>query len=127
MTLLDQVSKFADGAVIIKDWLGDGAKTVAKVTAQMRADTCLKCPLHSPGNADGSVLTSVAAKAVKRYLEIKNQLKLRVVGEKSLRQCTVCSCEMRLKIWMPHERILSVTSDEEFDSLDKDCWIRSKP
>lgn len=122
MNLLDQISHIRDGATIIADWLGDGGQTVDLETAQRRADVCLKCPKHGPG----SPFTEAAALAVKKTLELKNKLNLRVKGEKQLQTCQACNCVMRLKIWMPEGRVQQVTDSESFELMPGNCWVRTE-
>lgn len=95
---------------------------VEKAVAQKRADICLKCPLH----VHGSPLIGAAAALIKKALEVKNMANLRVAGEKQLRTCSVCSCEMRLKVWEPRAKVLANTTDEDLIRFHRDCWIRSE-
>ena len=118
MTFLDRAQQIKDGAITIAEWLGSGAETVSKVDAQRRADICLKCPLNLPGVG----ITSIVANAIRRHLEVKNKLQLRVAGEKSLKTCAACSCQNRLKIWVPIQNL--GVDREELVKFDDNCWIR---
>lgn len=118
--LLDRAKQFKEGAQILSEWLGSGAVTVDPATAQRRADVCLKCPL----NVHESFTAETIAAAIRRQVEIKNSLKLRVNGEKSLHTCAVCGCVNRLKIWLPLERILP--TPEELPKFDSACWLISE-
>ena len=116
--LIERAKQFKEGTKILTEWLGQGANTVDWRTAQRRADICLKCPL----NQKDSVVTSAIADAIKRQLEIKNKLQLRVVGEKSLHTCSGCGCVTRLKIWLPLQNILP--TPEEMPNFDDSCWLK---
>ena len=82
MNLIERAKQFKVGAETIMEWLGAGAITVHPTLAQGRADVCLKCPL----NVHESSITEAMAAAIKKQVEIKNKLQLRVNGEKFL--CT---------------------------------------
>lgn len=120
MTLLERAQQMVNGAVILRDWLGSGGHTVEHNLAQKRADTCLKCPMNSSTFS----LVEAAAAAIKQQVEMKNHLQLRVNGEKGLHICQACGCAMRLKVWLPIERIMPEPSErEKFHEL---CWLRSE-
>lgn len=118
MSLLERVQQFKEGAETIMEWLGSGASTVHCALAQRRADICIKCPM----NQHESSITESMATAIKRQVEIKNKLNLRVTGEKSLHSCTACGCVTRLKIWVPLQNI--IPDPEELEKFHTDCWLR---
>lgn len=118
--LLERIKQFADGAKILTDWLGSGAQTVDHATAQRRANTCIACPM----NVDESFTSEKIADAVKKQVEIKNHLQLRVDDEKSLHICKACGCVNRLKIHVPLERIKP--EDDEMKNFHENCWLRSE-
>lgn len=119
---IDRVKSIPRGVETISEWLHDGTGPVDISTAQRRADVCLKCP-H---NKSGGVLSNVVASAVKRHLEVKSKLGLRVLGEKSLHECEICRCQNRLKIWVPIETLSRHSSPD--DNFPSHCWqITEKP
>ena len=120
VALMNTMETIAKGAKNIPDLFIE--PVVERSLAQTRADICLKCPLHIKGSA----VVGAAAAVIKKALEIKNLANLRVAGEKQLRTCSVCQCEMRLKIWEPRAKILQNTTDEELINFHRDCWIRSE-
>lgn len=112
---MSKLGKIVNGASILRDWLGSGGITVSQELAQARSDICNSCPL----NTKSSIVTGSVAEAIKEQLEVKKALKLRVNGEKGLGKCSICSCELRLKCWVPIERILPLTPTE----FPNYCWI----
>ncbi len=44
--VLDRAKQFSDGVAIITEWLGSGARIVAKELAQKRANICIECPMN---------------------------------------------------------------------------------
>jgi hypothetical protein len=122
MNLFERVTKIGNGIQVIKDWLGSGGVAVGRTLAQSRADVCLKCPM----NVQGAILTETVAAAIKEHVQVKNQMGLRVTGEKSLGQCSACLCALRLKIWCPIEFIAGHTDKEELANYGRPCWIRDE-
>lgn len=120
MTLIDQAKQMIEGVKTLKDWLGSGAETVPWRLAQQRANVCLKCPMNQPGN----MATGAIADAVKKQIELKNKLKLRVVGEKSLLHCTACGCVLRLKVHIPIDKLGLTAVD--IGKYDPNCWQRKE-
>lgn len=117
MTLIQRAEQLKDGIKTLNEWLGDGAQTVSQDHAQLRANVCLKCPKHS----ETAYIKEAIAGEIKRQVELKNHLELRVSGEKQLHVCEACGCAMRLKIWLPLESILP--DEDEKAKLDERCWI----
>lgn len=117
MNLLDRAKHIANGIATLTEWLGSGAVTVDPDMAQRRADTCLKCPKHTTT----FVPTEAGAAVIKRQLELKKHLQLRVQGEKSLHTCDVCGCAMRLKIWLPITEIKP--QPDERNQFPPNCWL----
>lgn len=116
---LTDAKRFYD---LTSQWLGAGGRPVAQDVAQSRADVCLKCPMHQ-ARPIYEVLAGVAALTVRRQIELKNALMLRVNGEKSLHVCGACNCILRLKVWSPIKFILENT---DTSNLDKNCWITER-
>lgn len=123
MTLLDRVKHTANGARILFEWVGDGQKVVPKEQAQQRADICIKCAY----NEKGGVFAKAVAWAIKEQTDLKNDLQLNVAGEKSLHSCSLCTCWLRLKIWLPIEKIRKEQTPEEAAKWPAHCWIKNEP
>ena len=121
MNLMSQAAKLLNGVEIIQEWLGAGAITVSPEQAQIRANICIACPK----NIKGGLISASIAEAVKRQVEIKNKLNLRVAGEKELGRCSACLCESKLKIWLPLRNILP--DDSERANFDEKCWLLTEP
>ncbi len=120
MNIFQRVAAYANGAQVIKEWLGEGGITVDKELAQKRADICITCPL----NVKDWTITDSVASAIRRQIEIKNQLNLRVDGEKSIHSCAACGCATRLKLWIPIRNILP--DEAERGNFDSKCWLLSE-
>lgn len=117
MNHLERVKAYANGTVVLAQWVGSGGTTVDQLEAQRRADICIGCPQ----NQEGLKIAESAALAIRQQMELKNNLQLRTMREKSLYTCAACLCPLRLKIWLPLERILP--DDELKPKLDPKCWL----
>jgi hypothetical protein len=103
-------------------WLGDGGQPVSYDQAQARANVCLQCPMNEEmGLYEG--LAKHEADKLKKQIELKNSMALRVDGEKRLHICKACLCVLRLKVWAQMKHIKDTT---DIDKLDEKCWIRDE-
>jgi hypothetical protein len=118
MNLFEKARQSGLGAAHIADWLGEGGMVVDQATAQHRANTCITCGLNQPG----SILVGAVAHAVRGQLGIKNKLKLRVEGEKKLKECQECGCQLKLLIWEPQDRVEKHLSESSRAALPGMCW-----
>lgn len=116
LNLLETARAIPHGISAISEWLADGT-VVDGDEAQARADVCLKCP----NNVPESSVTGVVADGVRRMLEFKNKVGLRVDGEKSLGACAVCKCVLRLQVHEPAELLkLQIKNGKEVFPFQ--CW-----
>lgn len=125
MNLLERAKQIAHGVEVIKEWLGDGGQVVSQSEAQERADICRAGGPNGtpcPNNFQGFSFATPVALAIKRHLEVKNKLALRVEGEKSLHTCSECGCCIRLLIWQPQSQVQAELTDEEKETLPAHCW-----
>lgn len=121
MNIWSQVKNIPHGAKVIAEWLGDGGQVCDPAEAQRRADICLECA-H---NKQGLTLTQEVAKAVKLYLGVKNKLRLRVKGEKRLGACAVCTCQLRLLVHEPIDKVrAAIQPGENYPAF---CWKIKTP
>lgn len=118
VNLWNKAKTMVDGAANLAIWVGSGGVVVSPEEAQDRAAICLNCPQNKPGME----VTKEVALATRKFLEFKNQLQLRVNGEKSLFHCATCSCVLRLLIWEPQDRIKSQMTEEEIKKSPAFCW-----
>lgn len=120
MNALKQAQRFYE---LLKDWLGDGGKPVPKPQAQARANVCLICSMNDASRRMEEAFKGPAALGARRLIEFKNELQLRVEGEKHLHLCSVCDCVLKLKCHVPLSNIVASTSIETMGKFPKHCWI----
>ncbi len=123
MNLIDRAKNIGVGVEHIMKWLGDGGEVVDQQAAQKRAFTCINCPK----NVSAGIPETAVALSIRRILEAKNKLELRVTGEKSLKSCAACGCVLRLLIWEKQDRIEPFLSEQEREELPPQCWKLEKP
>lgn len=118
MNLIDVAKRYADGLKTITDWLGAGGICVDIPQAQERTSICLKCP-H---NVKGGIIPESVASAIKRQVELKNEIGLRTKGISDLHTCELCTCYLPLKIFVPLEN-LGVDEKEATEQFPRFCWL----
>ena len=119
MNKLKQIKSFAG---LYVQWLGDGGKPVHPDQSQKRANICLKCPQNNTKLSIGEVFKGKVADTVRRQIELKNELRLRVDGEKSLGICDICQCVLRLKVHVPFQFVDESTDDDTVMLFPQECW-----
>lgn len=123
--LVAGIKSYAQGAQILTEWLGEGATPVSQDLSESRAKTCIPCPFNVRGNWKTKVGKKVA-EAILEQLRVKDNMALRVTGEKKLGTCNACLCHLPLKVQVPLNHILKNTSQETLDALHPDCWVLSE-
>jgi len=119
------VRKIATGIGIITDWLGSGAKPVAKELAEKRAAVCVTCPHNGQGDLT-SIFTVPASEMIRKTIAIKNDMKLTTPYDDKLGVCDICDCPMKTKIFTPISHIESHLSDKIKSQLPDFCWQKQE-
>lgn len=112
----------AGGIKLVIDWLGQGAKSVPVPVAQARAEVCVQCPLNQDGNF-WQRLEAASAEALRKTIEIKNDMQLRTSLDEQLKSCQACDCFNPLKVWVPLPHINKHMSAETRARLHPSCWV----
>ncbi len=116
------VANVAAGSEVLVEWIASGAEAVSKITADNRARICAQCPQNKKGDLL-SFFTKPVSEAIRKLMSARSEWKLETPDDAALGVCSVCSCPMKLKVWMPIERIRSKLSPETIAALDPSCWI----
>lgn len=128
MSLFDQFRNDQAGAALLVDWIGAGGHVVTQLKAEHRGFTCTQgdngkpCPLNKEPNWWERV-KSVIADTIRRQLEIKEKVQLRVACEDDLNMCAACGCCLRLKVWTPTEHIKAHVDLVRLQKAPSWCWI----
>lgn len=125
-TLLAKVAGHAGiDTSVLEDWFGAGGKAVGIETATHRAIVCKDCP----GNRKAGwrdTLTLAAAKTLRGYFSVKNEMQLKTALDADLGLCKGCGCVLELKVWTPLQHVRENLSDEQklkLQEINQKCWI----
>ncbi len=119
MSLIQRIRNDINGARILADWVGSGAEPVSHELAQARANVCATCPL----NQRGRELEAGIANVILEQERIRTQIGTKLPNEAKLKSCSACGCYLRLKVWVPMERLRPYSKLQDFPSH---CWMRTE-
>jgi hypothetical protein len=130
---LQSLSNAGKGALILKDWLGEGGIPVADSLAQARAKVCVE-DCSDPARAEEghfynrppgffAKITGAVAQAILEQRREKLNLGLTLKDEDKLHTCAVCDCNLELKPWVQMDIILNRTPPETLAQFPKHCWM----
>jgi hypothetical protein len=125
MSLLNQLRQTLAGAVVIRDWLGEGGNPVPQTLAESRAAICVNCPENRQPNW-WDIHKDKIALAIRKMLAFKNDCEMRVNSEYKIQMCRVCGCCLRLKVWTPITHIRDNVPQEALDKAPDYCWMRGE-
>lgn len=120
--LLRKVGNAAVGAETLVDWIKSGAEAVPLEQSANRASVCVSCAHNNPGDLL-SFFTRPAAEAIRRTIQIKNQMNLSTPHDEKIGVCDVCDCPLRLKVHLKIEVIKERMSQAVRSELPSHCWI----
>lgn len=112
--LVERLRNDARGLTILAEWLGKGGIPVDLPHAERRANTCAGCPKNQPLNRR---IENTAAEAIRKQEEVRHQVELRTSHDARLHNCGVCSCYLKLKVWVP---LANIPEEPGFPSW---CWL----
>lgn len=119
--LIDEARQTANGAAVLDDWLGAGGLPVAQPHAEARATICAECPFNIEAGWWHRFFKDPIARAIRRHIEVKNQIGLTVSVEESMHMCKACGCATKLKVWVPIEHIKAHHKPEH--NYAPRCWV----
>lgn len=122
---LSAVKNVAAGAKTLASWIGSGANPVTREMAERRASVCVKCPLNEPGDLS-NFFTRATSELIRMQIQTAQDLDLTTPHDSKLGVCSACDCPMRLKIFVPLDKILDHMLPEAKSALDSKCWITAE-
>ena len=123
--VVGSVTKIATGIGLITEWLGSGAKPVAKELAEKRALVCSTCP-HNKQSDLTSIFTIPASEMIRKTIAIKNDMKLETSQDSKLGVCELCACPLATKCWTPISHMASHISEKVKAELPDFCWQKQE-
>lgn len=124
--VVERGRKYLSGVSVLLDWLGSGGHTVMREVAESRASICAACPKNQDMGTIDEVFTTEAAARLKRFLALKNEMKLETSQDARLKTCAACLCKPELKVWTPIGHVLKRLKPEQEAELDPKCWIKAE-
>jgi hypothetical protein len=117
--------RVAQGAAPTLEWLGSGREAVKPEVANLRAETCVGCPMNDTEKQLVDWFTIPTSNMIKKALELRTDLKLSTRFDDHLGVCRACYCPLKLKAWTPGDIILKYLKPEVRAELEKgkNCWI----
>lgn len=120
-----ELSQTIAGIAILKDWLGDEAKTVSLVQAERRAKICSTCP-HNTGGRSWDWVKNEVADAVRHQIEVKQSYTLNTSHDDELFTCDMCGCNLQLKVWCPTVYFARKTKPDQLKTYPGHCWQKQE-
>ncbi len=130
--LLREIENDINGLAALRDWLGDTGNPVHPMVAELRAQRCVEgnngdpCPLNKAPKW-WNVVANAKTKAgqwIRKELELKIHMNLRVAQEDRLHMCSACGCCLPLKVWAPRALVREHTTKQILDKTPSFCWLR---
>ena len=131
MNIVKEVKDDINGIEALADWLGDPGLPVHQMVAEFRSERCATgndgkpCPLNVEPNWWDRVKTQIAL-WIRRELELKHGMGLRVANEEKIHMCKSCGCCLRLKVWTPKSHLQKHITKESLEHNPDYCWLRKE-
>jgi len=125
-----ELRQTTQGAKVLNDWLGEGGAPVPLHQAEQRSGECLygnngkPCPHNRAPKWWERMFKDPIAHEIRKQLEIKNQIGLKLSKEDDLHMCDQCGCCISLKAHVP---IKHIKAHHNPDHAYPDwCWIKKE-
>lgn len=123
--LIELVKGYAGGLSTLYEWSQRGL-IVPQDQAQKRADICTGriSGIVCPNNIKGGLMPKLVSDAIKRQMELRLKLDLKVEGEDKLLSCSGCECPLKTKVFIPLEDL--GVDESELSNFAPQCWMREE-
>ena len=132
LRLTELVKRFHQGTQILREWLGNDAVPVEQEKAEARASVCVHCPKNYKARWWESAVGAIAD-AIRRQIEVKNKISMKVSVENEIGMCRCCGCALPLKVFVPIGHIRNhITAEHRacFQNINHprglQCWIENE-
>lgn len=131
--ILNELRRDAEGSKVLRDWLGDDGIPVMPDHAQHRAEACARgnyghpCPYNYVPRWWNLVdmAKDAIATAIRYQLEFKHHLNMHVSNEDQIGTCTLCGCNLPLKVWTPIQYMKDHLTPDKIEKYPPEwCWQR---
>ena len=131
MSAVSAIKETYDGMALLRDWLGD-EEPVHEMVALFRAERCIQgnngkpCPQNKEPNWWFRNVADPIAQYIRRQLELKSKMKMRLLIDDDLHMCASCGCALPLKVWVPSHHLRAHLSKAVIDKTPDYCWMRKE-
>ena len=111
------------GTRTLVDWFLHGRQMVDQNEANRRSTVCASCTENQPIETSGctacsfSTLSDMVTGVIGNRTTTQNHM---------LKSCTVCKCNLKVKVWTPLETILKHTPERQLNNFPPHCWVVAK-
>lgn len=129
--ILTEIRNDISGLELLRDWLGDSGLPVTPMVAEFRSHRCVSgnggqpCPRNVEPNWWDKVKSEIAL-WIRKEIEVKEGMKLRVEHEDKVHMCSACGCCLKLKIWTPAVHLKAHITQKQIDKTPSYCWLRKE-
>jgi len=123
--MINEIRNTAEGAAVLKDWLGEGGVPVSQELAERRAMTCTCCPMNVAPRWWEKARNRVA-RAMVRQLAVKNSANISTSLDENLHVCKKCGCCLPAKVHVPIKHVADHTRPETLEQMPSFCWVRNE-
>lgn len=109
---------------VLTEWLGSGGVPVALQIAERRAEVCSGCLFNTAPNWWQKMTADPIAATIRKMLEVRHSLGMKLADEEALQMCSCCGCCTRLKVHVPIEQIQAHSTPEQLAAFPAWCWIK---
>jgi hypothetical protein len=106
------------GTLTIGTWLAKGRKFVEQEQADSRASVCAGCPENVEPQGCTNCNLSTLHEAVRSLIGSRS-----TAYNDRLKACKVCLCDLRSKVWLPHEALWPHMTEAQKAALPPFCWL----
>jgi len=124
--LLGRVKNVVAATPVIVEFIASKEEAVPIKVATERSEICFSCPFNEKPKSLLDLFTTSASEAIRKSLETLRGWNLGVPNSDQLGVCSRCLCPLRMKIFMPINRIRAKLSEDVREQLPDYCWIISE-
>jgi hypothetical protein len=105
------------------NWKLKGGGLVDQATANARASICVSCHNNKSSKevrkacCGGGAAANTALYAARKLI-IQNKV---TPSDKQLLVCAICSCDLRIKVWIPNSALVEPEDANAFPTF---CWVK---
>lgn len=122
MNIVKELCQDIRAIPLLYDWLGKGGSPVDSSLSESRASVCRTCE-HNVEPGWWEKAKFAVAEVIRKELEIKNRMEIKVSCESELHMCRICGCCNPLKVHVPIEHVKEHTPAVIMQKFPPWCWI----